>query len=540
MSTSGAVAHNPGIAVPGTAVVEWRPSVNPWMVAISVMLATFMVVLDSSIANVALPHIAGSLSASTDESTWVLTSYLVSSAIMLPASGWIARRIGRKRLLILSILIFTGASMLCGMAVDMPMLILARVLQGAGGGGMQPLAQSILLESFPPEQHGKAMAAYGVGIVVAPVIGPTLGGWITDSYTWRWIFYINLPVGLLAWFMTTLYIEDPPYLRQATRVAIDYLGFGLMAIWLGSMQLILDKGQEADWFGATWIRWVTALSALSFFGFVYCELTNKEPIVQLRVLLNRNFSVGTVVTALYGFVLYGVTAFMPLFLQTLLAYTAFDSGLAVSPRGLGSLISMLVVGTLVNRVDGRLLLAIGLAIFGFSTLQLSHMNLGISMWSVAVPNFINGFAGGFVFVPLTTMAMGLLRKEEMGNAAGVYNLMRNIGGSVGIAVLTANLSRRAQIHQTYLGANLTPTNPNVMVAAQGLAGRITTVGGSDPVTAAHKALAALYMNLQQQAAMLTYADNFRILAFLSLVCIPLVLLLVPAKRAGAKHVEISE
>ncbi len=261
----------------GATRVEWQPSVNPWMVAVSVMLSTFMVVLDSSIANVALPHIAGNLSASTDESTWVLTSYLVSNAIMLPASGWIARRIGRKRLLMLSILVFTLASMVCGMAINMPMLILARVLQGTGGGGMQPLAQSILLESFPPQMHGKAMAAYGVGIVVAPVIGPTLGGWITDSYSWRWIFYINLPVGLLALFMANLYIEDPPYLRQAVEGAIDYLGFGMMAVWLGTMQLVLDKGQEADWFEATWICWLTTVSAMAFVGFCGARADDSRP-----------------------------------------------------------------------------------------------------------------------------------------------------------------------------------------------------------------------------------------------------------------------
>ena len=534
MSTAGAAAHNPGTAA------EWRPSVNPWMVALSVMLATFMVVLDSSIANVALPHIAGSLSASTDESTWVLTSYLVSSAIMLPASGWIARRIGRKRLLILSIVSFTAASMLCGMAVGMPMLILARVLQGAGGGSMQPLSQSILLESFPPEQHGKAMAAYGVGIVVAPVIGPTLGGWITDSYTWRWIFYINLPVGLLALFMANLYIEDPPYLRQTTRVAIDYLGFGLMAVWLGSMQLVLDKGQESDWFGATWICWTTALSTATFLGFVVRELTNRDPIVQLRALLNRNFSVGTLITGLYGVVLYGVTAMLPLFLQTLIGYSAFDSGLAVSPRGMGSLIAMLVVGALANRVDGRILLSVGLGIFGYSTLELSRINLGISMSSVAIPNFINGFGGGFVFVPLTTMAMGLLKKEEMGNAAGIYNLMRNIGGSLGISALTANLARGSQIHQVYLGAHLTPDTAQAMIAAQRLAGQMAAAGGSNPANAGYQALGAIYQNLQQQSAMLAYADVFRLMAYLSLACIPLALLLVPPPRGEKRHVEIGE
>ncbi|MGA2673198.1 MAG: DHA2 family efflux MFS transporter permease subunit [Terracidiphilus sp.] len=502
---------------------EWKPSVNPWMVAASVMLSTFMVVLDSSVANVALPHIAGNLSASTDESTWVLTSYLVSNAIMLPASGWIARRIGRKRLLMISILVFTGASLLCGMAITMPMLIVARVLQGIGGGGMQPLAQSILLESFPPQKHGTAMAVYGVGIVVAPVIGPTLGGWITDSYYWRWIFYINLPVGLLALFMANLFIEDPPYLRRAFRGAIDYLGFGLMAIWLGTLQLTLDKGQEADWFEASWIRWTVAASAIALIGFILREFMSREPIVQLRILGNRNFLVGTIITSLYGFVLYGVTALLPLFLQTQVGYSALDSGLAVSPRGLGSLLSMIVVGILVNYIDGRILLACGFGIFGYSTFLLSHLNLGISMGSVALPNFINGFAGGFVFVPLTTMAMGMLRKQEIGNAAGIYNLMRNIGGSIGIATVTAFLVRGSQAHQNYLAANLTASNPATAQALQGLGAKFF-VGGASAWTAHQEALGALYRSVQQQAAVMAYTDNFRLLGYLSLLCIPLALL----------------
>jgi MFS transporter, DHA2 family, multidrug resistance protein len=503
---------------------EWRPTVNPWMVALSVMLATFMVVLDSSIANVALPHIAGSLSASTDESTWVLTSYLVSNGIMLPASGWLARRIGRKRLLMISILSFTLASMLCGASLNMPMLIFARILQGAGGGGMQPLAQSILLESFPPQQHGKAMAAYGVGIVVAPVIGPTLGGLITDSYSWRWIFYINLPVGLLALFMANLFIEDPPYLRYTRRVAIDSIGFGLMAIWLGAMQLVLDKGQEADWFEETWIRWLTALSAAAFLGFVARELLHRDPIVQLRALVNRNFCVGTVITGLFGVLLYGVTAFLPLFLQTLLGYSALDSGLAVSPRGLGSMVAMVVVGFLVNRVDGRVLLAVGLGIFSASVFALSHVNLGIAMRDVAWPNFWNGFGGGFVFVPLTTLAMGLLRKQEMGNAAGIYNLVRNIGGSIGISALTAAVVRGTQRHQDYLGAHLGAGNPAASATIAGLSARFSVLG-ADATTAHREALGALYGSLQQQSAVLAYADNFRLLGYLSLACIPLAMLL---------------
>jgi len=511
---------------------HWRPSANPWAIAISVMTATFMVVLDSSVANVALPHIAGSLSASTDEATWVLTSYLVSNAIMLPATGWISRRIGRKRLLTLSIILFTGASMLCGMAINMPMLIVARILQGLGGGGMQPLAQSILLESFPPIEHGKAMAFYGTGIVVAPVIGPTLGGWITDSYSWRWIFYINLPVGLLALFLAGIFIEDPPYLRSKIQGRIDGLGFGLMAIWLGTLQLVLDKGQEADWFEADWIRWTAAVSCAAFVAFIVRELRHREPIVQLHVFFSRNFAVGTLIAGLYGVILYSTTALLPLFLQTLLGYSALDSGLAVSPRGLGSMASMLIAGMIANRVDSRLLLAFGFFLLGASTLMLSHVNLGIGMSSVVVPNILNGLAGGFIFVPLTTLAMSRLRKQEVGNAAGIYNLVRNIGGSIGIACSTAFLVRMGQVHQNYLGANLAPSDASLAAAARGLAGHLA-VGGSDPLTAQHKALGAVYHMMQLQSSLMAYVDCFRLLGYLSLLCILFMLLFRRPKRAGS-------
>ena len=505
----------------------WKPKANPWTIAGSVMLATFMVVLDSSVANVALPHIAGSLSASTDESTWVLTSYLVANAIMLPAAGWIARRIGRKKLLLISILLFTLASLLCGLALTMPMLIVARVLQGIGGGGMQPLAQSILLESFPPRQHGTAMAAYGIGVIVAPIIGPTLGGWITDSYSWRWIFYINLPIGILALIMVNLYVEDPPYLRHKFKGAIDYLGFGLMTLWLGTLQLVLDKGQEADWFAAPWICWTAAVSTLALVAFIVRELTDHEPIVQLRIFRDRNFAVGTLITGTYGFVLYAATAMLPLFLQTLMGYSALQSGLSVSPRGLGAMASMVTVGLLVRKIDARYLMAFGFALLGASTWMLGNISLEIGMSSVVIPNILNGFAMGFVFVPLTTVTLSRLRKQEMGNATGIYNLMRNIGGSVGIATVTTMLVRGSQIHQSTLAADA--GSPLASELVRGLQARLF-LQGADRFTAHHKALGMIYRSVQQQSALMAYADNFRLIAILAFACIPLLLLFQRVKR----------
>jgi len=508
---------------------EWKPAANPWMIAASVMLATFMVVLDSSVANVSLPHIAGNLSSTTDESTWVLTSYLVATAIMLPAAGWLARRIGRTRLLLLSILLFTVASLLCGMALSMPMLIVARILQGIGGGGMQPLAQSILLESFPPRKHGVAMAVYGVGVIVAPIIGPTLGGWITDSYSWRWIFYINLPIGILALFMVNLYVEDPPYLRQKFKGAIDYLGFGLMALWLGTLQLVLDKGQESDWFATTWVCWTAAISTLALIGFILRELKNREPIVHLQVFADRNFSVGTLVTGVYGFVLYASTAMLPLFLQTMLGYSALQSGLSISPRGFGAMASMVAAGLLVRSVDARVLMAFGFALLGYSTWLLGQINLAIGMSSVIMPNVLSGFAMGFVFVPLTTMTLSRLPKQEMGNATGIYNLMRSIGGSIGIATVTTMLVRGAQAHQNYLTANAGAGNPVTGAMVRGLQAKLFSEG-ADMVTAHQKALGALYRSVQQQAALMAYMDNFRLMAFLALLCVPMLLLFRQVKK----------
>ena len=511
------------------------------MVAASVMLATFMVVLDSSVANVALPHIAGNLSASTDESTWILTSYLVSNAIMLPATGWLTRRIGRKRLLMASIILFTSASMLCGLAMNMPMLILARILQGLGGGGMLPLAQAILLESFPPEQHGTAMAVYGVGVVVAPVIGPTLGGWITDSFSWRWIFFVNLPVGLVALLMAQTFIMDPSYLKRAVRGSVDALGFLFMAVWVGALQMILDKGQEADWFEADWIRWTAVVAVAALLAFLYRESRHPEPIVHLRVFKDRSFATGTFMATVNTCVLYGITAMLPLFLQILMGYPALQSGLAVSPRGFGSILSMVVVGRLTNRVDGRILVAVGFAVLGISALLLGRITLDMSMATVVWPNILNGFASGFIFVPLITMSMSRLPKEEIGNAAGIYNLMRNLGGSIGIASIMTLLVRGTQAHRSVLVGHLVPGNPIMAQWLGGVEAKLAGAGGFGSANAPVRALALLDKLVQQQATYAAYVDNFRMLGFLALLCIPMVLLFRRvARKPGPGPASVTE
>ena len=527
----GAGPGRPAPAAP-TPVQAWTPSVNPWIIAASVMLATFMEVLDTSVANVALPHIAGNLSATTDESTWVLTSYLVSNAIILPATNWLGRYFGRKRFLITCIIIFTLASALCGAATSLPMLIFARVLQGAGGGALQPIAQSVLLESFPPEKRGQAMAVFGMGIVVAPIIGPTLGGWITDNYSWRWIFYINVPVGALAVFIANTFVEDPPYIKNQRPGRIDYVGFGLMAVGLATLQLVLDKGQEEDWFSSSLITWAAVFAAAALTAFVVWELRSDEPIVNLRILKNRNFAVGTMLITAMGVVLYGSIALLPLFLQTLLGYPATASGMAVSPRGFGSILSMLIVGRLVGRVDGRWLIMFGFSVLAFSTYMLAGLNLDIAMSNVVWPNIISGCAMGFIFVPLTTMAMGTLPNEQMGNASGVYNLMRNTGGSIGIAAMSTLLSRGAQVHQAAISAHLTPYDPAFQERMRQIGGAMGALGSGGGGVPPPQALASVYGVVLRQSMLMSFIDNFRLLAFLCLLCIPAALLFKRVRSRG--------
>ena len=516
---------------------EWHPRHNPWLITITVMMAVFMEVLDTSIANIALPHIAGSLSTTPEEATWVLTSYLVANAIVLPMTGWLGNYFGRKRVLLACIMMFTGASVLCGLAWSLPTLILARIFQGIGGGAMVPIAQAIMLESFPPQKRGVAMAAFAQGVVVAPILGPVIGGWITDSYSWRWIFYINVPVGILAVTMAKWVVEDPPYIKRNVRATIDYIGFGLLAVWLGTMQIVLDKGQEADWFDAEWVRWFTFISVLAFFAFIWWEFRSDHPLVDLRVFKNRNFTVGLIMMTSLAAILYGTTAQLPLFLQTLMGYPGLQAGYALSPRGVAAFFTTFVVGRLVGKIRMRWMLCFGFSTLAYSSWLLSRINLQVGMGSVIWPSVVNGIAISFIFVPLTTTTMSQLGQQQIGNASGLYNLMRNLGGSIGIAFVTTMLARGAQVHQALMVGHLTPGHPAYeerLAAAKALLGH-----HADSVTAAKQAYSAMYSVLDQQAHLWAFVDNFYLFALLALCAIPLIFLLKRVnygrKPAAAAH-----
>ena len=487
------------------------------VVAAAVMLATFMVVLDTSIASVALPYIAGNLGATQDEATWVLTSYLVSNAIVLPASAWFASFFGRRRFLIGCIIVFTLASLACGAATSMGMLVMARVLQGAGGGAMQPLSQAILLESFPPAKRGVAMAVFGLGTVFAPILGPTLGGWLTDTYSWRWAFYINLPVGILAVFLISLLVRDPDYIRAARPRRIDGIGFALMAIWLGTLQISLDKGEEVNWFSAEWLRWAMGISVVAMIGFIVRELCTDHPITDLRIFRNRNFAVSAGMFGMFGVALYALITLQPLFLQSLFGYDALNAGLTITPRGIGLFAALFFVGALVNRVDQRLLVAVGFAGVGLSSLLLSRLDLQVAMRNIVPANIINGFGSGFIFVPLATLAVGTLRNEEIGNATGIQNLLRNIGGSIGLSFVSTMLVRASQAHQALMVEHLSPLNPAYqqrLAAVRGLfAARFSLPD------ALERARDFLYQSLLRQADYWSFVDIFYLIAWLCALCV---------------------
>lgn len=490
--------------------------VNPWLVAGSVMLPTFMEVLDTAIASVALPYIAGSLSASTSEATWVLTSYLVANAVILPASNWFARRFGRKRFLLTCVIIFTIASFFCGAAPSLGVILLARIVQGAGGGALQPLSQSILLESFPPAKRSAAMAAYGLGVVVAPVLGPTLGGWLTDTYSWRYAFYINIPVGIFAVIMISRFIHDPPYIKHAKVGPFDNIGFGLLCVWTGCLQVVLDKGQEDDWFGAVWVRWAVAALIVSLILWIWRSWSNPNGLVDLHILKDRNFRTGCFMIALLGMCIYITIAMLPLYYQEVMGYTAFAAGLVVGPRGIGSIIGSPLIGILGSRVDNRKLLSAGFIGFGICSYIFGEVNLNIGPYTLLWPIILTGFALSFVFVPLATTTVATVPNPKMGNATGLFNMLRNIGGSVGIAMATTALIRRADLHQTYLVEHLAPTAPPL----QNTSGMMSAYLGRHIGAAAARpgAFGLLYGQLLKQATLLAYVDIFRWTAVLAFFC----------------------
>jgi len=504
-------------------------SINKWLITITVMLPTIMEIIDTSVANVALPHMQGSLNAGTDEVTWVLTSYLVANAVVLPMTGWLSRVFGRKRFLITCIVLFTLASLLCGAAPNLGSLIFFRVLQGAAGGALIPISQAILMETFPPQQRGMAMAIFGIGAMFGPIVGPALGGWITDNMSWRWIFYINLPIGMIAAIMCAFFIFDPSYLRQQRRetISIDYWGLFLLTASMGSLQVVLDKGQQEDWFNSSFIIAFSLIFVSTLIALIRVELTHEHPIINLRLFKNISFSSGNLIMFVVGFCLYSSIMLIPLFLQTLMGYSATDAGMVMAPGGVATLITMPFVGAALAKRDGRKIVFFGLVLGAASMFIMQGLNLQGAFWDYTWPRIVLGFGLAMIFVPLTTVTLATISRTEMGNATGMFNLLRNIGGSVGIAMAATLLARYSQFYQTNLVAHITPYNPTFQMRFDALKQALIAKGIS--ITQADQtALGMIYGEVRRQAGALAFNRIFFVIGLAFLVIIPLLLLL---KRA---------
>ena len=514
--------------MPQTTTEEWKPKINPWIMIIPVMLAVFIYVLDGTIGNVALPHMAGSFSATRDESMWILTSYLIAAGIVIPAVDFFSKLCGRKNFFIISILMFTIASMLCGMAKNIEFMIFARILQGFGGGGILPISQAIIIESFTKEQRGAAMSVFGMGVILAPIIGPVLGGWITDNWTWPWIFYINVPFGCIAALLSKKLIEDPPYAKRQHNVKIDGKGFFYLTIWLVTLQTVLDKGNNADWFNATWICWTFGVSVVACILFFHSQLTNKDSLVDLSVFKDRNFSAGTIIQVVIQAVLYASLAILPQFLQSMMGYTAFLSGATMMPRGFGSMLSMLITGTLSNKIDNRLFVMLGLALIGGSSLVFGSLNLQISNMNIAIPNFFMGMGMGLSMVPIMNLSVDTLKNEQMTNATGIQNLLKNIGSAIGTSLVATMLTRFAQVHQYMLVGKMSELNPAFIERVQTTAGALSTY--TEHSVAQYMAQYSYYGQLVKQSTLWAFIDSFRIFGVLCLAVIPLLLLMKKIKK----------
>ncbi|MFZ0322163.1 MAG: DHA2 family efflux MFS transporter permease subunit [Candidatus Sulfotelmatobacter sp.] len=511
----------------------WRPAINPWIIAITVTLATFMEVLDTSIANVALPHIAGSLSAGQDESTWILTSYLVSNAIVLPLSGWLSSIMGRKNFYMSCVALFTVSSFMCGLAPNLSVLIICRVLQGIGGGGLQPSEQAILADTFPPAKRGMAFAVYGIAVVTAPAIGPTLGGWITDNFTWRWIFFINIPVGIISILLTSRLIQDPPYFhrRKLRETKIDYIGLSFVALGLGALQIVLDKGQRDDWFESHFIAVLSLIAAAALIFVIFWEWHHKDPVIDLHLFRDRTFAVSNLLMFMLGFALLGSTLLLPLFMQTLLGYTAERAGLALMPGGFTIIILLPLVGFLLSRYSPRWLLIFGLVVLSASLFHMTGFDLGMDFRSAAVARVLQAAGMAFLFVPINTAAYAYLPRDKNNAASGLMNLARNVGGSVGISLVTTLLDRRTQVHLNDLSRHLSASNPVFRSALQG-ATQAMRAHGASAAFATQQAYALIQGTVQRQATMLAYIDDFRLLGWAILAMIPMVFLMKKGRPGG--------
>jgi MFS transporter, DHA2 family, multidrug resistance protein len=503
---------------------------NKWLIALAVMLATIMEVIDTTIANVALLHIRGSLSAGVDEAAWVLTSYIVANAIIIPLTGWCGAYFGRKRFFIFSILLFVFGSLMAGASPNLQVLVFCRVLQGLGGGAMMPMSQAILMETFPPDRQAVAMSVWGMGMMVGPVGGPILGGWITDNYSWRWIFYINVPIGVIAALMVAVFVHDPSYIRRGIN-KIDWWGLWLLVIGIACVQVMLDKGERLDWFDSHLILVLTAIGSAGLAAFVIRELCTPEPIVNLRVLQNRSFAVGTIFTTIVMFGMYGTYILIPLFCQQIAGYTPMLAGLVLSIQSLGTLVSIMLAGRLFNKIDPRLMVTLGCLAAGIGSWYMADFYAEIDFWNIAGPGILRGLGSGFIFIPLTTLSLGAVSVENMATASGLFNMVRTIGGSIGIAILVAMLTSGAQIHQNYLAAHVDPFQLDMLLhaspAASGIIGNITRHGAA-PM------LGMVYVQIQRQAAVMAFIDDFRIIAYIFFVLTPVALFMrKPAGRTPA-------
>ena len=511
-----------------------QPKINPWLIAVAVILPTFIEMLDTTVVSVALENIAGNLSATISQATWIQTGYLISNAVVLPATAWFSALCGRKRFLMICIGIFTLASFACGEAPNLTFLIIASIVQGAGGGALQPISQAILMESFPPAKRGLAMAAYVVGVVLAPVVGPVLGGWLTDNYSWRWIFYINIPCGLVALWMIQQFVFDPEYIRNAKRGRIDAFGFLVLAIWLGTLQTVLNNGQDEDWFNSNFICTLSVISVIALVAFIVREFKAREPLADLRVFADRNFLVSTILISMVFLLLYGIMNLQPLMAGNLMGYTAFLSGIAQAPRGLGMMVLTPLVGILTGKMDSRLLIGPGMILIAGASMMMGDFNLAICSHDFFWPNFIQGMGMALTTIPLMTVALATIRNEQMGNATGLFALARNLAGSIGIAVAIAMVSRGALRHQAYLTAHLTPYDLPYQNALQMGQAALTPAMGAQ---AAPGTLGVVYKSVLLQSNMQGFADEFRWLALVCFLSVPLVLLLkqVQGKKAVMMH-----